>query len=400
MSVRVRDVPKSKSVRVSWKQVAAFRLSRHHLSKRTSLARLSSVPGDIAGAQAQVLLAGQMSMWPRVKSARLQDVDSALWKDHSLVRAWGMRGTMFLLPSDELPIFVRGSGRRALYYLNWAIRHAGSKEDVDKLLVRVGKILEEPRTRTELAQMLTESHGYKMKSKAAGGWGDKRKVAHVKVGAISLSMGFLVRIIGVRDLVCSGPSKGTEASYVRADKWIRNLKDMSQEKAERELFSKYLRAHGPATINDFAIWNGLYMKDAKEIWSRESENMVEVDIEGSKASILKSDLPELEKAKIEKSVVRLVPYFDSFLLGHKSHLNIVEEKNRKKIYRNQGWVSPTLLVDGRAQGVWSHVQKKNDLEVRIDPFSKLPSGVTELVKEEASDLGRFLDCSSVKTVFA
>ncbi len=339
-----------------------------------------------------------MSIWPRVKGARLRDVDSALWKDHSLVRAWGMRGTMFLLPSDELSVFVRGSVRRAAYNLNWAIRHSGSKEGVDKLLDRVAKILEEPRTRTDLAQVLTESHGYKTKSKAAGGWGDKRKVPHVKVGAISLSMGFLLHIIRARDVICSGPNQGTEASYVRADKWIKNWKDVSQEKAERELLVKYLKAHGPATINDFAIWEGLYMKDAKDIWSKEAENIVEVEIEGSKASILESDLSELEGAKIDEPVVRLVPYFDSFLLGHKSHLNIVDEKNRKKVYRSQGWVSPVVLVDGRALGVWSHVQKRDDLEVRVTPFSKLSSQVSDRVKEEMSDLGRFLEFSSVKTV--
>ncbi len=391
-------MPESKPVRVSWKQVAAFRLSRHRLSKKTSLAALSSVPGDMAGAQAQVLLAGQMSIWPRVKGARLQDVESALWKERTLVRAWGMRGTMFLLPSDELSVFVRGSARRAAYNLNWAIRHAGSKQDVDKLLDRVSEILEEPRTRTDLAQMLTESHGYKTKSKAAGGWGDKRKVPHVKVGAISLSMGFLLHIIRARDVICSGSNQGTEASYVRADKWIKNWKDVSQEKAERELLVKYLKAHGPATINDFAIWEGLYMKDAKDIWSKEAENIVEVEIEGSKASILESDLSELEGAKIDEPVVRLVPYFDSFLLGHKSHLNIVDEKNRKKVYRSQGWVSPVVLVDGRALGVWSHVQKRDDLEVRVTPFSKLSSQVSDRVKEEMSDLGRFLEFSSVKTV--
>jgi uncharacterized protein YcaQ len=390
----------NKPVQVSWKQVTAFRLYRHHLSKRTSLAKLSSVPGDIAGAQAQVLLAGQMSIWPRVKGARLQDVDSALWKDHSLVRAWGMRGTMFLLPADELSVFVRGSVRRAAYNLNWAVRHSGSKDDIDQLLDRVAEILEEPRTRTDLAQMLTESHGYKTKSKAAGGWGDKRKQPHVKVGAISLSMGFLLHIIRARDVICSGPNQGTEASYVRADKWIKNWKDVPQKEAERELLVKYLKAHGPATINDFALWEGLYMKDAKDIWSKESENMVEVDIEGTKASILESDLPELEKMETEEPVVRLVPYFDSFLLGHKSHLNVVDEKNRKKVYRNQGWISPVLLVDGRAQGVWSHAQKKDDLELKISPFSKLSTQVMERAREEASDLGRFLDCSSVKAVFA
>src|SRR5438552_8929826 len=171
----------------------------------------------MAGAEAQVRLAGQMSIWPRVKGARLRDVDSALWKERTLVRAWGMRGTMFLLPSDDLSVFVRGSARRAAYNLNWAIRYAGSKQDIDKLLDRVAEILEEPRTRTDLAQMLTESHGYKLKSKISGGWGDKRKVPHVKVGTISLYMGFLLHIISARDGICSGSYHGTESCYVRAD---------------------------------------------------------------------------------------------------------------------------------------------------------------------------------------
>ena len=387
-----------KLVKISWKQVAAFRLSRHHLSQRTPIARLSSVPGDIAGAQAQVLLAGQMSMWPRVIGACLKDVDSALWKDHSLVRAWGMRGTMFLLPSDQLSVFVRGSARRTAYFYEWAIRRAGSKREVERLLDRVGEILEEPRSRTDLAQMLSESHGYKMKSRVSGGWGDKRKVPHVKIGSWSLSIGFLLHIIRIRDVICSGPNRGAEGTYVLAKKCIHNWKDISRERAERELFVKYLRAHGPATVNDFAIWEGLYMKDAKNMWSREAEDMIEVDIEGTRASILKSDLQELETAEIGDHVVRLIPYFDSFLLGHKSHLNVVDEKDRKKVYRNQGWVSPVLLVDGRAQGVWSHAQKKNDLEVKITPFSKLSSQISRRVEEEASDLGRFLDCPNVKTI--
>jgi hypothetical protein len=126
--------------------------------------------------------------------------------------------------------------------------------------------------------------------------------------------------------------------------------------------------------------------------------MVEVHIEGAKASILESDLSELENAEIEDPVVRLLPYFDSFLLGHKSHLNIVDENYRKKIYRNQGWVSPVLLVDGRARGIWSHIQKKNDLEVKITPFSKLSNQLSERVREEASDFGRFLGCENVKTI--
>src|SRR5947209_4534812 len=165
-----------RAVPVSWRKVTAFRLSRHHLSHRTPLTGLSSVAGDMGGAQAQMLQAGQMAFWPRIKGARIGDVSSALWKDHTLVKAWAMRRTLFLLPSDELAVFVRGTTRRATYHFRRALSRIGSQEKLDDLLDAVLGALEEPRTRSELAEILSKSHGYKLKSKAGGGWGNKRPV--------------------------------------------------------------------------------------------------------------------------------------------------------------------------------------------------------------------------------
>jgi hypothetical protein len=144
----------------------------------------------------------------------------------------------------------------------------------------------------------------------------------------------------------------------------------------------------------------MLISDAKEIWLKEQTNVAQVDVEGWKAVILQSDLPELEKAELEDPVVRLLPYFDSFILGHKSHRNIVDERNHRKVYRAQGWVSPVLLVNGRALGVWSHTRKKDNLEVRVAPFSSLSNLISSRIREEASDLGRFLECSSVRAVIA
>jgi len=79
---------------------------------------------------------------------------------------------------------------------------------------------------------------------------------------------------------------------------------------------------------------------------------------------------------------------------------MVDQRNHKKIYRDQGWVSLALLVDGRAQGIWSHEQNKGILAVRVTPFFRISSRVSSRIKEEASDLGRFLECSEVKTVIA
>jgi len=119
-----------------------------------------------------------------------------------------------------------------------------------------------------------------------------------------LPVGWLLHVIAARDVIVSGPGDGNEATYVRADKWIPNWKDMPVEKAERELLVKYLGAFGPTTLQDFALWAGMYVRDAKPIWQSEAENLVHIDVEGWKASMLQSDLPDLEKAALDEPVVR------------------------------------------------------------------------------------------------
>ena len=342
----------------------------------------------MAGAQAQVLSAAQISIWARAKVS-VEDLNSAIWKSRTLVRAWCMRRTLFLLPSDELAVFIRGSSRRSAYNLKWAHDQVSSSQELDRILDAMLETLDEPRTRSDLASAL-KSLGYRMKLKAGGGWGDKRSVPHFQVGSTSLSLGFLLHCLGARDAICSGPSKGAESTYVRADRWVPRWKDMSQVRAEAELLTKYLKAFGPATLADFALWLGVYSRDAKEIWLRESEKIVKVDVDGLGHWILESDLNDLENSKIQQPVVRLLPSFDSFLLGHKSHRSIVEERDHKRVYRGQGWVSPVLLVDGKSLGVWTYARHGTDLEVRVEPFAKLSTGIRSQIKQEAADFGRFL----------
>ena len=382
--------------RLTSRQVGAFRLSRHHLAKRAPSSLLTTVVADICGAQAQVLSAAQMSIWARLRAARIQQLNAAIWKERTLVRAWGMRRTMFLFPSDELALYVRGTYRRSAYNLQWARRQVSSGQALDRLLDDTLEILSEPRTRNDLAIML-ESFGYGVESRAGGGWGDRRAVPWVEVGDTSLSVGFLLHVIGARDVICSGPSMGNESTFVRADKWLPHWRDVSIEEAERQLLAKYLNAFGPATLTDFALWAGMYVRDAKEVWALQSGNMAQVDVDGGAGWILRSDLADFEEAEIEELGVRLLPFFDSFLLGHKSHRNIVDEKNHKKVYRAQGWVSPVVLVNGVAQGVWSYAQRKNGLQVRVAPFIRLSSGISSQIREQALDLGRFLGCPNVKT---
>lgn len=308
-----------------------------------------------------------------------------------------MRSTLFLLPSDEVSIFVRGSSRRSTYGLEWAFSRVSSKQELDRLLDAMLEILSEPQTRNGIAEEL-KSRGYELKLKAGGGWGNKRTVHFVEIGGTSLSVGFLLRVMNGRNVICSGPSVGVEATYVRADKWLTDFRDASINEAESSLLRKYLHSFGPASVTDFAQWLGVYVRDAKKIWEREAREITEVEVDGLRGGVLESDIEELEKAKIEADVVNLLPNFDSFLMGHKSHHNVVDEANHKRVYRGQGWVSPVLFVNGRSMGVWSSIQVKGNLQIRVEAFSKLSSAVKSRIDEEASGLGQFLGYETVKTV--
>lgn len=386
---------------VSWRQVAAFRLSKHHLDRRAAASRLVSVPGEIGGAQAQLLPAGQMSLGTRVRGAKLSDVDSALRKERTLVKAWCMRRTMFLVPSKDLALFVRGSSLRAEREIRWVLGKGVPSATLEKLVGAILDALDEPTTQTALAEKLSGSTGYKVRYKVGGvGWGNRKKVPWVDFGPLALPANYLLHLAGARGVYCSGPSIGSESTFVRADRWVPHWKDMPQEEAERELLRRYLRAYGPSTVSDFAIWTGMTAGDANRVWSLAADEIARVDVEGWSASVLREDVSELEGARLDGPSVRLLPFFDSFLLGHKSHHNIVGPREHGLVYRPAGWVSPVLLVDGRAAGVWSHTRKNKILDVHVNPFARVPSGVASALRGEAEELGKFLDCEDVNVRLA
>lgn len=386
------DVPK-----VTWKQVTAFRLSRHHLSERAPLGELSSVLVDMGGAQAQLLSAAQMSVWNRVRDVGLSDLDAAIWRRRTLAKAWCMRRTMFLVPSKNLALFVRGSALRAEREVRWVLGKGVPAERLEKLVGAVLSALDEPTTQSALATKVAKSTGSRVRYQAGGvGWGNREKVPWVDFGELALPMNYLLRLAGARGVYCSGPNDGNESTFVRADRWVPHWKDMPQPQAEKELLLKYLRAHGPSTVSDFAIWTGMTTADARKVWSLGEAETAPVDVEGWRASVFRDDLAGLMGASLDGPVVRLLPFFDSFLLGHKSHRNIVGPAEHNLVYRPAGWVSPVLLVDGRAAGVWSHSRRNRTLEVDVRPFARLPTRISSIMRDEANDLGRFLGSPDVR----
>ena len=375
---------------VTWNQVAAFRLARHHLVERAPSKALLSIVHDMGGAQAQLLSAAQISLWSRIRGLEIRQVEEALDK-RTLVKASCMRRTLFLVPSKDLAIFVRGTARRAEKEIRWARGKGVPDRVIDRAIETALRVLDQPLTRPEIAERVSRALGVRMRAIHGGGWGRQSKLAGVPVGELIYPVVDLLHLVAARGVVCYGPKRGNEPTFVRADAWIPKWQDVPREQAEDMLLRTYLRAFGPATASDFSLWSGISLTEARTIWAREQSNLASVNVQGWAAAILREDLDQLTQTEFERPLVRLLPYFDVYLLAHREREHLAAMEHRPKIYRPQGWITPVVLVDGRAVAVWEHAREGNRLRVKVTKFGSLSRRITAGLRAEARDLGRFLD---------
>jgi winged helix DNA-binding protein len=375
--------------RVTWDQVAAFRLSRHHLAERAPSRALVSVLGAMAGAQAQLLSAAHLALWARVRDLQLEDIHAAA-RARTLVKAWCMRRTLHLVPSEDLAVFIRGSARRAEREVRWLRGRGVGERAIEELVGAALDALDRPLSGPELIGRVSRSLAVPVRPVRWGGWGSRARVPGVAVGRVTLPVRYLLQVVAARGVVCSGPTRGTEPTFVRADAWVPRWRDVPRDAAEDELLRRYLRAFGPATPADFALWTGMTLSDATAIWKRQETGLIPVSVEGWTAAVFRDDLRRLTARRSEPLPVRLLPYFDSYLLGHKARAHLVALRHHKTVYSKAGWIAPVVLVNGRVAGVWAHTRERNRLRVRVTRFAEVSARSAAGIREEAEKLAHFL----------
>ena len=124
---------------MKWESVLAWRVQRQHLARRATDAL--AVTSDLCGLHAQVMSSAQLTLWARMDDP--PDVEDLLWKRRTLVKTWSQRGTLHLLRTDELPLYVGAqSGLKPRYEQKAWLKHFElTPQDVQKLLEGVPKAL-------------------------------------------------------------------------------------------------------------------------------------------------------------------------------------------------------------------------------------------------------------------
>jgi len=79
---------------------------RHGLTEPATGPDPANMAGVMCGAHAQVLSAAEFSLGRRIAGATRADVQRALWEERTLVKTFGPRGTVHLLPTADLPMWA------------------------------------------------------------------------------------------------------------------------------------------------------------------------------------------------------------------------------------------------------------------------------------------------------
>jgi hypothetical protein len=310
----------------------------------------------------------------RVSGLSVEEIDDAIGKSRRLVRTWAMRGTLHLLPVEDVgwlgtllgPIFVaQDRGRRLQLGLD--------DEATAKGLNAIRAILSngEPLTRGQVVDKL-EREGLTL---------ERRSQAPIH----------LIRLAALNGLVCLGPERSNgESTFTLIDRWIEPGQSLTKEQALAELARRYFEGYGPATPQDLAAWAGLTLTDAKRGWAsvRDQGRLTEVRVEERVLWQLASPSGEVHRSSSSEPVVRLLPAFDPYVLGYADRGDVVLREHQHRVYHG-GQTAPVILVDGLASGVWRYERQGTRLQIAVHAFEPFDPPILRMIAAEADDIGRF-----------
>jgi hypothetical protein len=334
-------------------ELAPARARSQGLLERSGVSSVSQVVRRVAGVQAQDRVAGALSIRVRSSGLTRDDVERALVEERSVVRVWAMRGTIHIVPAEDAawlvdlfaPLALTGSHRR--------LGQLGVPEaDRPRAVALIRSTLADrgPLTRAELMEPLAR----------AGITTDGQAAAH------------LSGLAALEGHTCFGPVRAGKPTFVLRDDWLgHDLSRLSREEAIGELARRYVRAFAPAEAEDFASWSGLPLRDARAGWPTAAPGR-------GGADATEPDPP----------VMRLLPAFDTYLLGYRSREFAVPAEHARKVWPGGGIVRPTVVENGRGVATW----KRSGARIEIEPFGSDPVAADE----EIADVRRFLGARPVR----
>ncbi|MFD3608467.1 winged helix DNA-binding domain-containing protein [Streptomyces atroolivaceus] len=380
---------RSRSTTVSWSEANARRLDRQSLSGSAASAGHAAhdVTGGVAamlGAHAQVLSAAELSVALRAPGVTRTDVRTALWTDRTLVKTFGPRGTVHLLPAGELAMWTGALSAVPTGSSPFPKDARMTPDQVEAVVAAVadalaGAELTIDELSDEVIGRTRPWAGDLVMPAFQGMWPRWRQVLH---------------LAGHRGALCYGPNRGRKATYTNP-----GTVPMPGPEATAALVRRYLRAYGPATPVHFAQWLSAPRGWAGRLFEdlAGAGEIEEVTFEDCGAAWVAAGDTRFPSAAPRG--VRLLPYFDAFAIASRPRERLFHgAAYERALAGGQAGNFPVLLVDGAVAGVWHQRRSGKRIAVTVEPLEPLDAGRTRALEEQVEGLGKALEGTPELTV--
>ncbi|WP_069743838.1 winged helix DNA-binding domain-containing protein [Streptomyces sp. EN23] len=379
----------SAPVPVTWAGANARRLARQrlHPAAATPVSPFAAPAEAVAamlGAHAQVLSAAELSVGLRGDGLTRTDVRTALWTDRTLVKTFGPRGTVHLLPAADLPLWTGALSAVPTGPNPFPKDARMTPDQVEAVVAAVGDALTGAElTIDELSDEVVARTGPWAGDLVMPGfqtmWPRWRQVLH---------------LAGHRGVLAYAPNRGRKATYTNP-----GCTPLPGAGALAALVERYVYVYGPATPAHFARWLA-----APKHWAAErfaalaaSGAIEEVTLaEDGPAWVVAGDT-DFPDAPVRG--VRLLPYFDAFTIA---------SWPRERLFPGAAWDRalgggqagnfPVLLVDGVVAGVWHQRRSGRRIAVTVEPLKPLSAARLRDLEEQVGRVAAIMEGTAELTV--
>jgi len=379
--------PATPAAALTWPGVTARRMARHALARPATDLGPADIAGLLCGAHAQVPSAAELCIGRRLAGATRADVQRALWTERTLVKTFGPRGTIHLLPTADLPMWT---GALSALPSSVPAHPEGVRfpsEQAEEVLAAIGGALAD----TELTvDELTEAIADR-----AGPWAVERTMDAFQDKWPRWRQ--LTSTAAHRGRLCFGPDRGRKVTYTNPHRWLPGFRPADGDAALRTLVTRYLHAYGPATPQHFARWLSIPPRYAAGLFGQLAGELERVELDGEPAWAVAGDT---ETPPRPHRGIRLLPYFDAYVVAGQPRERLYPGAAAARALTPAGQAGnyPVLLVDGVVGGVWHQRRSGRKLAITVEPLRELTAPQRRQLDDEAGLVGAVMEATATLTV--
>jgi len=372
---------------LTWSGVTTRRMARHALAEPAADLSPAGIAGVLCGAHAQVLSAAELSIGRRIAGVTRADVQRALWEERALVKTFGPRGTIHLLPTADLPMWTGALSALPSSVPTHPEGVRFTPEQADEVIAAIGGALADSElTVDELTEAIADR---------AGPWAVERTMDAFQDRWPRWRQ--LTSTAAHRGMLCFGPDRGRRVTYTNPHRWLPGLRPMDEEAALRTLVTRYLYAYGPATPQHFAKWLGIPARYSAGLFGKLTGELAYVELDGDPGWTVAGDTGTPSQPH---RGIRLLPYFDAYVVAGQPRERLYPGAAATRALTPTGQAGnyPVLLVDGVVGGVWHQRRSGRKLAITVEPLRELTAPQRRQLDDEISLVGAVMQATPTLTV--